>query len=106
MDKPAEQLGFDKPPDRYTRSGRETIDLIRDSMTDTEFTAYCKGQVIRYKDREGLKDSDDLNKAHFYHLMYLHMLDGGKDPRAYREGFQDYIRRPFDGTRFGLGVSE
>lgn len=88
-----ESTGFDKVPERYsTESGREAIDLIRDSMSDQEFGVYCRGQALKYRLRLGKKDSPDEEKARWYDEMALHVLADGEDPRTYREGFDGYKR--------------
>lgn len=114
-----EQLGRDKAPDRYTRSGRETIDLIRDSMSDAEFVAYGLGNVIRYRDRAGAKGPAEIDesKAAFYAQMAAHVdfhldamegrrgisaIDPG-EPRAYRDGFAPYVRQPYPTGLHGVG---
>lgn len=122
-----EQLGFDKPPDRYMSSGRETIDVIRDacaylsshpdfrglSTADLAFAAVCLGHVIRYRDRAGLKDPTpvDLKKAAFYEQMLLHVRNAAysnaskiDDPRAYRAGFEAYAREEFDPAKYDLDL--
>ncbi len=97
-----QQLGYDKAPDRYMAHGRETIDTIRDSMTDVEFIRYCWGTYIRYCDRLGLKDPVEVEqkKITFYRQMAQHVVDpdGVPDPRAYRADFAPYVRQPFTGT--------
>jgi hypothetical protein len=101
------QLGFDKQPDRYASDlGRETIDLIRDSMTDDQFVAFCYGQVIRYRDRAGKKESAqvDLDKARFYEKMALHVQnpEDHDDPRNHREGFTLYRRQEYPHRKYNI----
>jgi len=54
-------------PSHYTSGCVECIDAIRASMTKDEFSAYCKGNIIkyiwRYKDKNGF---EDLKKADVY----------------------------------------
>ena len=92
-----EQLGFNKAPDRYSAKGRETIDKIRDSMSDEAFIAFCRGQAIKYRDRAGLKGSaeQDLEKAKFYIQMANHVKFGTPDPRTYRAEYERYTRRAY-----------
>lgn len=101
------QLGFEKAPDRYMQEGRETIDQIRDSMTDTEFVGFCRGNSIKYRSRAGAKDGDlDASKAIWYERMARHamaaqaetalgaMLDAATaDPRCERPDFKPYVRQ-------------
>lgn len=115
-----QQLGFDRVPDRYARGDRETIDLIRDAMTDPEFVAYCRGQVIRYRSRAGAKGPAEVDetKAVFYEQMAAHVSewDGWmtsppygeplvhrhRDPRAYRDGFTPYQRKAYPDGLFDV----
>lgn len=55
-----------KPP-HYTQGDIETIDYIRDKLTDEEFVGYCKGNVLKYISREKYKNgTEDLKKAQVY----------------------------------------
>ena len=43
-------------PAHYTgRFGPETIDILRDELTEVEFLAYCRGTMRVYQMRAGLK---------------------------------------------------
>lgn len=55
-------------PDHYTAGGIETIDFIRAKMSAAEFVAYCRGNVLKYASRAGLKAdaAEDLRKAAWY----------------------------------------
>lgn len=99
--------GTDRIPDRYAGAdGRETIDTIRDAMTDTEFVAFCYGNMIAYRARAGKKRYPDMSwdestradeaKASFYEDMAKHVLGRGPDPRQY-PGAVPYQRQPFPG---------
>lgn len=45
----------------------ETIDYIKDKLTDEEFRGFVKGNVLKYVSREGLKNGDeDLKKSDWY----------------------------------------
>lgn len=94
-------LGYAVQPVRYSTGDRETIDLIRDSMTDEQFLAFCWGQVLRYRDRAKAPEAD-ADKAAFYEEMAVHLEDvlAGEptprpDPRHGRQRWQPYQRRPF-----------
>jgi len=89
-----DQLGYDKAPDRYNRNGREAIDTIRDSMTDEQFVAFCRGNAIKYRDRTGAKGpaATDEAKARWYEQMADHVHRGLPDPRCGRDGFVEYER--------------
>lgn len=46
---------------------RETIDIIRDTLTDDEFKGFLKGNCIKYLTRYKFKNGiEDLNKAVWY----------------------------------------
>lgn len=89
--------GFTSIPTRYaTESGREAIDLIRDSLSDEEFVAYCLGNATKYRVRAGKKGNAQIDheKADFYGQMADHIRDPDitADPRAARPGFVPYQR--------------
>lgn len=86
--------GFNVAPVRYSAHGRETIDRIRDTLGDEAFIAYCRGTAMKYRDRAGLKGdaAEDAKKAQWYLQMADHVSFGAPDPRAYRAGFQPYVR--------------
>ena len=35
-------------PSHYTQNGTETIEMIRQSLTDEEFSGYLKGNILKY----------------------------------------------------------
>lgn len=108
--------GFDRAPDRYTAKGRETIDRQRDAahflaaleigryagpedihaLADTLFAYHCHMCMMKYQDREGLKDDVDHEqaKAHFYSMMAQHVENPTvvPDPRSNRPDFKPYER--------------
>ena len=54
-------------PKHYTHGDIETIDYIRDKLTQEEFVGYCIGNVIKYTSRYRLKGGkEDLQKASVY----------------------------------------
>jgi len=55
-------------PKHYTQGNRETIEVIRDYMTDGEFVGYLKGNIIKYVGRFKFKGKplEDLQKAQWY----------------------------------------
>jgi thymidylate synthase (FAD) len=87
-------VGSDRAPTRYTAQGRETIDRIRDSMSDDAFVAFCIGNAMKYEDRAGLKGSadEDTKKAMWYRQMAAYVVGGAEDPRAGRPNFVPYSR--------------
>jgi hypothetical protein len=105
--------GFDRAPARYTATGRETIDRMRDlaheraagwyqnapralveHLADVLFAYHCDATALKYEDRTGLKDDaeQDRKKARFYRQMAAHARGEGPDPRSERPGFVPYAR--------------
>ena len=62
-------------PSHYTEGEIETIDFIRDKLSQEEFKGYIKGNVIKYITREAHKGKyEDLQKAEWY----LHYYNTGE----------------------------
>jgi hypothetical protein len=54
-------------PPHYTKNKIETIEIIKDSLTEEEFRGYIKGNILKYIIRERHKNGDeDLGKARWY----------------------------------------
>lgn len=55
-------------PDHYTTGGIETIDYMEAKLSSEEFRGYCRGSILKYVSRAGLKDDtlSDLRKAEWY----------------------------------------
>ena len=54
-------------PAHYTQGEIETIDYIRDKLTEDEFVGYCKGNILKYISRERHKNGTEvLKKAQVY----------------------------------------
>lgn len=67
-------------PSHYNAvAGRETIDTIREMLTEAEFIAFCRGQVLKYTARAPYKGNfkQDMRKASWYATAA-----GGIDPRT------------------------
>ncbi|MEK0151655.1 DUF3310 domain-containing protein [Tetragenococcus halophilus] len=63
-------------PDHYTQGDIETIDYIKDKLTDEEFRGFVKGNVLKYVSREGLKNGDeDLKKSDWYLNKLIEVLE-------------------------------
>lgn len=63
-------------PDHYTQGYIETIDYIKDKLTDEEFRGFVKGNVLKYVSREGLKNGDeDLKKSDWYLNKLIEVLE-------------------------------
>ena len=65
-------------PAHYTKGGVECIDAIKSSMSDEAFVGYCKGCVLKYLWRLGLKDNtlQDAKKAQWYLNKLIETLGG------------------------------
>jgi hypothetical protein len=66
MSTPQEDM-VNQPP-HYTAGGIETIDYLQAKLSQEEFTGYCRGNVLKYISRCGLKGEgvEDLKKARWY----------------------------------------
>jgi len=55
-------------PAHYNQRDRETIDIIKDCMTEEEFRGHLKGNIIKYISRHMYKGMiiKDLLKAQWY----------------------------------------
>ena len=55
-------------PSHYTQNGTETIEMIRQSLTDEEFSGYLKGNILKYVCRYKYKGMPlkDLMKSQWY----------------------------------------
>lgn len=63
-------------PNHYTQGDIETIDYIKDKLTDEQFRGFVKGNVLKYVSREGLKNGDeDLKKSDWYLNKLIEVLE-------------------------------
>ena len=55
-------------PSHYNQNGKETIELIKESLTEEEFSGYLRGNVLKYVCRYKHKGMPlkDLMKAKWY----------------------------------------
>ena len=55
-------------PAHYLKGKKQTIDVIKDCMTDDEYHGYLKGNVLKYVSRYKFKGEplEDLKKAQWY----------------------------------------
>lgn len=55
-------------PPHYQHGGIETIDYLAAKLGPAGFVAYCRGNVLKYASRAGLKAdaAEDLRKAAWY----------------------------------------
>lgn len=60
-------VGDNTSPSHYKQGQYETIDIIKDMMTDEMFEGYLLGNVIKYMARYNFKNgAEDLGKAQTY----------------------------------------
>ena len=66
-------------PDHYKAGGIEAIDYIRAKLTPEEFAGYCRGNMLKYLSRAGLKDdaTQDMRKALKYGEFWLSARNAG-----------------------------
>ena len=72
-------------PMHYKKGSVEVIDVIREQLGESGFVAYCRGNVLKYAARAGMKNDhcEDLAKAAWYAQMAAHAGDPKYlDPRA------------------------
>jgi len=69
-------------PNHYQQFSKEVKDIIRFTLGDEGYKAYCQGNEIKYRLRAGFKDSHlmgagdiDLAKAMKYNRMRLEVSD-------------------------------
>ena len=54
-------------PSHYNHGGKETIEILKDFLTEEEFKGFLKGNVLKYMHRYKFKNGmEDLNKASWY----------------------------------------
>ena len=54
-------------PSHYYHGGKETIEILKDFLTEDEFKGFLKGNVLKYMHRYKFKNGmEDLNKASWY----------------------------------------
>lgn len=64
-------------PTHYTFGEIETIDFIRDKLTEDEFIGYCIGNVMKYTSRYRHKGGlEDLRKAKVYLQWAIEAYEG------------------------------
>ena len=64
----AELIAAVNSPQHYTQGSMETIDMIKESLTDEEFSGYLKGNILKYVCRYKHKGMPlkDLMKSQWY----------------------------------------
>ena len=67
-------------PAHYLKGKKETIDVIKDCMTDDEYHGYLKGNVLKYVSRYKFKGEplEDLKKAQWYLNRLVKEVKHGK----------------------------
>ena len=67
-------------PAHYNQGGIECINAIQASMTDDQFAAYCKGNVMKYLWRYEQKNQEqDLRKAEWYLQRLIKVVEKNND---------------------------
>jgi hypothetical protein len=96
-----EQLGYYERPDRYSKKGRETIDRMRDLVSDEAFVAFCRLTALKYRDRGDEEKPGSIKKAEWYEAMAQHVETPQlfPDPRSHRDAFLPYERMVPEGMR-------
>ncbi len=64
----AELMAAVNSPQHYTQGNMETIDMIKESLTEEEFSGYLKGNILKYVCRYKHKGMPlkDLMKSRWY----------------------------------------
>ena len=64
----AELIAAVNSPQHYTQGSMETIDMIKESLTEEEFSGYLKGNILKYVCRYKHKGMPlkDLIKSQWY----------------------------------------
>jgi len=64
----AELISAVNSPQHYTQGSMETIDMIKESLTEEEFSGYLKGNILKYVCRYKHKGMPlkDLMKSEWY----------------------------------------
>ena len=64
----AELMAAVNSPQHYTQGNMETIDMIKESLTEEEFSGYLKGNILKYVCRYIHKGMPlkDLMKSQWY----------------------------------------
>ena len=54
-------------PSHYNQGSKETIEILKDFLTEDEFKGFLKGNVLKYMHRYKFKNGmEDLNRASWY----------------------------------------
>lgn len=68
INEPISSVDMVNSPPHYNQGSKETIEVIKDSMSHLEFAGYLQGNVMKYLCRYGHKGKpeEDLKKAQWY----------------------------------------
>lgn len=68
-------------PSHYKAGGIEAIDYIQAKLSPEEFAGYCRGNMLKYISRVGLKDdaAQDMRKALWYGERWLDARNGSAE---------------------------
>jgi hypothetical protein len=77
--------------DHYKRRGRESIEIIKESLSEEAFRGFLLGNVYKYLNRYEYKGDPqgDLYKAAGYIYALIRVLDNPKVSNPFQEEFYD-----------------
>jgi hypothetical protein len=83
-------------PPHYNRGNIETIDMIKNSMSPSEFEGYLQGNIIKYISRYRYKGTalEDLQKAQWYINRLIKEVEDFLNKDTFKDLGIDY--RPSD----------
>lgn len=70
--------GFQVGGTHYTSMGMQPWEVMAAVLSHEEFVGYLKGNIIKYSMRQGLKGSDDAEKAEHYRLKLQEVKYGNE----------------------------
>ncbi len=63
-------------PDHYKQQSKETIDILKETLSEAEFKGFLKGNIIKYLTRYEHKNGlEDLKKAEWYLGRLINEVD-------------------------------
>ena len=63
-------------PSHYQQQGKETIEILKDTLSEAEFRGFLKGNIIKYLTRYEHKNGlEDLQKAEWYLVRLINEVN-------------------------------
>lgn len=63
-------------PSHYRQQGKETIEILKDTLSEAEFRGFLKGNIIKYLTRYEHKNGlEDLQKAEWYLVRLINEVN-------------------------------